>query len=55
MLLQEMNNFDDINYFFFREAHIKSHNEMEELKRVQKSRFDEFFEKKIDRKSRHYS
>ena len=54
VLLQEMNNFDEINYFFIREAHIKSHNEMEELKRFQGSTFDEFFEKKIDRKSRHY-
>ena len=37
-----------------REAHMKSLHEMEELKRVQGSTFDEFFEKKIDRKSRHY-
>ena len=36
-----------------REAHMKSLNEMEELKRFQGSRFDEFSEKKIDRKSRH--
>ena len=43
MLLQEINNFDEINYFFMnnklseqnrdlREAHMKSLNEMEELK-----------------------
>ena len=37
-----------------REAHIKSLHEMEELKRVQELRIYEFFEKKIDRKSRHY-
>ena len=49
MLLQEMNNFDGINNFFMnaqnrdlREAHVKSLNEMEELKRVQESRVDEF-------------
>ena len=35
-----------------REAHLKSLNEMEELKRFQGSRW--IFEKKIDRKSRHY-
>ena len=37
-----------------REAHMKSLHEMEELKRVQELRIHEFFEKKIDRKSRHY-
>ena len=37
-----------------REAHMKSLHEMKELKRVQGSRFDGIFEKKIDRKSRHY-
>ena len=52
MLLQEMNNFDEINCFFMnnyqnkianlREAHIKSLHEMEELKRVQELRIDEF-------------
>ena len=36
-----------------REARMKSLNEMEELKRVQGSRFDEFSSRKIDRKSRH--
>ena len=38
-----------------REAHIKSLYEMEELRRYQESRFDEFSRIKIDRKSRHYS
>ena len=52
MLLQEMNNLDEINYFFMnkyqnkiwdlREAQMKSLNEMEELKRFQGSTFDEF-------------
>ena len=36
-----------------REAYMKSLNEIEELKRFQGSTFDEFFEKKIDRKSGH--
>ena len=36
------------------EAHIKSLDEMEEFKRVQESRVDEFSKKKIDRKPRHY-
>ena len=37
-----------------REAHEKSLNEMEELKRFQGSTFDGFCKKKIDRRSRHY-
>ena len=37
-----------------REAHIKSVNEMEELKRFQGSTFDAIFEKKKKRRSRHY-
>ena len=50
MLLQEMNNFDEINNFFInnywkqnrdlREVHVKSLYEMEELKRFQGSTFD---------------
>ena len=36
-----------------REAQMKSLKGMEELKRLQELRVDEFFEKKIDRKSRH--
>ena len=54
MLLQEMNNFDGINNFFMnaqnrdlREAHVKSLNEMEELKRVQESRVDEFSRRRL--------
>ena len=50
LLLQEMSEQNRA----LREAQMKSLHEMEELKRVQGSRFDEFFEKKIDRKSRHY-
>ena len=56
-LLQVMNNFDEINYFFInnyrnnianlREAHVKSFHEMEELKRVQGSRFDEFSKRRL--------
>ena len=52
ILLQVMNNSDEINYFFknnyqnkirdLREAHIKSLNGMEELKRFQELRIDEF-------------
>ena len=41
-------------YRELREAHIKSLNEMEELKRFQRSTFDTFSNEKIDRKSRHY-
>ena len=51
ILLQVMNNSDEINNFFMnklseqnrdlREAHEKSLNEMEELKRVQESRVDD--------------
>ena len=51
ILLQVMNNSDEINYFFnnnyqnksrdLREAHIKSLNDMEELKRVQELRIDD--------------
>ena len=51
-LLHVMNNFDEINNFFMnnywnknqnlREVHMKSLNEMEELKRFQGSTFDEF-------------
>ena len=51
ILLQVMNNFDEINYSFmnnyqnkiriFREGHIKSLYDVEELKRVQESRVDE--------------
>ena len=37
-----------------REAHVKSLNEMEQLKRFQGCTFDTFFEKKINRRSRHY-
>ena len=37
-----------------REAQMKSPDESEELKRFQGSTFDEFFSKKIDRKSRHH-
>ena len=37
-----------------REAHVKSLNEMEELKRSQGSTFDGFSRRKIDRRSRHY-
>ena len=37
-----------------REAHVKSLNDMEELKRFQGSTFDEFSRKKIDRRSRYY-
>ena len=37
-----------------REAHVKSLNEMEELKRFQGSTFDTISEKKTDRRSRHY-
>ena len=49
MLLREMNNFDEINNYFMnnyqknrdlREAHMKSLNEMEELKKFQSSTFD---------------
>ena len=62
-LLHVMNNFDEINNFFMdtywnknrdlREAHMKSLNEMEELKQFEGSTFDGFFEKKINRRSRH--
>ena len=54
ILLQVMNNFYEINYFLheqllernrdLREAHTKSLHEMEELMRVQVSRFDELRE-----------
>ena len=63
MLLQETNNFDEINNFFTNNFWNKIENilmimtsliEMEELKRFQGSTFDEFLEKKIDRKSGHY-
>ena len=37
-----------------REAHMKSLNEMEELKRFQGSTFDEFSRRRLDRRSRHY-
>ena len=57
VLLQERNNFDEINNFFmnnylikiwdFREAHEKSLNEMEELKRFQGSTFDTFSKRKL--------
>ena len=57
ILLQAMNNFDEINNFFMtnyqnkirdlREAHMKSLNEMEELKRFQGSTFDEFSRRKL--------
>ena len=56
-LLHVMNNFDEINNFFMknylkqnrdlREAHMKSLNEMEELKRFQGSTFDEFSRKRL--------
>ena len=58
ILLQAMNNFDEINNFFMtsyqnkirdlREVHVKSLNEMEELKRFQGSYIRWIFEKKID-------
>ena len=54
---QETNNFDEINKFFYeqlleqnrelREAHVKSLNEMEELKRFQGSAFDTFSKRKL--------
>ena len=56
MLLQMMNNSDEINYFNeqlpeqnpdLREAHIKSLHEMDELKWVQGSRFDEFSKRRL--------
>ena len=55
VLLQETNNFDDINNHEqlleqnreLREAHVKSLNEMEELKRFQGSTFDEFSRRKL--------
>ena len=42
-------NFDEINYlnWYFREAHMKSLHDMEELKRVQGSRFDEFSKRRL--------
>ena len=64
VLIKETNNFDEINNFFYeqllkqnwdlREAHEKSLNEMEELKRFQGSTFDGFSRKKIGRRSRYY-
>ena len=47
-----MNNFDEINYFLeqnrdLREAHEKSLNEMEEVKRVQESRVYEFSRRRL--------
>ena len=58
VLLKETNNFDEVNYFVMhnyrkqnrdlREAHMKSLNEMEELKRFQGSTFDTFSRRKID-------
>ena len=48
-----MNNYWNINRDL-REAHVKSLNEMEDLKRFQVSTFYEFFEEKINRRSRHY-
>ena len=57
MLLQETNNFDEINNFFMynywnkkrelREAHEKCLNEMEELKRFQGSTFDTISRRKM--------
>ena len=57
VLLQETNNFDEINNFFMnnywkknrelREAHEKSLNEMEELKRFQGSTFDGFWTRRL--------
>ena len=56
MLLQGMKNFDEINYFFkttirtnrdLREAYMKSLDEMEDLKRFQGSRFDEFSRRRL--------
>ena len=56
-LLHVMNDFDEINNFFMnnyqkqnrdlREAHEKSLNEMEELKRFQGSTFDEFSRRRL--------
>ena len=57
MLMQETNNFDEINNFFMnnywkknrdlREAHMESLNEMEELKRFQGSTFDGFSRRRL--------
>ena len=57
VLLKETNNIDEINNFFMnnwwnknrelREAHVKSLNEMEELKRFQGSTFDTFSRRKL--------
>ena len=57
VLFRETNNFDEINNFFMnnywnknrelREAHEKSLNEMEELKRFQGSTFDTFSGRKL--------
>ena len=57
VLLQQTNNFDEINNFFIinyrnkigdlREAHMKSLNEMEELQRFEGSTFDTFSRRKF--------
>ena len=57
MLIKETNDFDEINNFFIqnywnnnrdlREAHLKSLNEMEELKRFQGSTFDTIARRKV--------
>ena len=57
VLLKETNNFDEINNFCMnkywnkkrelREAHVKSLNEMEELKRFQGSTIDTFWRKRL--------
>ena len=58
VLLQEMNNFDEINSSFMknnleiRQAHMISFNEMEELKRFQGSTFDTIARRRL-RRSRH--
>ena len=49
ILLQEMNNFDGLSEQnrALREAHVKSLNEMEEVKRFQGSTFDEFSRRRL--------
>ena len=64
VLFKETNNFDEINNFFMnnywnknrelREAHEKSLNEMEELKRFSRVYIRYIFKEKIGRRSIHY-
>ena len=50
MLLQEMNDFDEINNFWgLRETQMKSLNGVEELKRFQGSTFDEFSRRRLSK------